>query len=80
MLDWQVTPAADGTLPSVLTVTINSKDLPTPPATLNRAIDGEAGTVRLAGLEPDKRYDVFVSSATADGLASESVRRDLPAA
>jgi hypothetical protein len=30
-------------------------------------------------VDPAKRYDIFVSDATPAGLASESVRRDLPA-
>jgi hypothetical protein len=78
-LRWRVVPAADGTLPSVLTVTVNSKDLPTPPTTTNHAIDGDHGVLDLDGLDARNRYDVFVSDATAGGLASESVRQDLPA-
>jgi hypothetical protein len=77
-LGWRVTPAADGTLPTVLTVTVNSKDLPAPPMTTNVRIDGTSGTLDLTGLDAAKRYDIFVSDATAAGLASESVRRDLP--
>jgi hypothetical protein len=77
-LAWSVTRAADGTLPSVLTVTVNSKDAPAPPMTTNYAIDGASGTLDLPGLDPAKRYDLFVSDATGGGLASESVRRDLP--
>jgi hypothetical protein len=77
-LGWSVTPAADGTLPTVLTVTINSKDAPAPPMTTNHEIDGERGTLDLPDLDPGKRYDIFVSDATRAGLASESVRRDLP--
>jgi hypothetical protein len=46
--------------------------------TTNHDIDGRSGVLDLDGLDADKRYDVFVSDATADGLASESVRRDLP--
>jgi VPS62-like protein len=77
-LTWSVVAAADGTLPTVLTVTVNSKDLPAPPMTTNFAIDGPSGALDLEGLDPTKRYDIFVSDATAAGLASESVRRDLP--
>src|SRR3954449_8960639 len=71
---WSVTPAGDGTPPTILTVTVNSKDLPTPPMTTNYKIDGERGTLDLPDLDPAKRYDIFVSDATAGGLASESVR------
>ena len=78
-LGWGVTPAGDGTPPTILTVTVNSKDLPTPPMTTNYRIEGERGTLDLPDLDPAKRYDIFVSDATAGGLASESVRRDLPA-
>ncbi len=76
-LAWEVTPAADGVLPELLTVTINSKDEAAPPATTNAKISGTRGTLALPGLDPAKRYDIFVSDATAAGLASESVRRDL---
>jgi hypothetical protein len=78
-LAWAVTRAADGTLPALLTITVNSKDEAAPPFTTNVAISGERGVVALPGLEPGKRYDIFVSDATAEGLASESVRRDLGA-
>jgi hypothetical protein len=77
-LAWSVVPAADGTLPAILTVTVNSKDLPSPPMTTNYEVDTERGVLELDGLDPAKRYDIFVSDATAAGLASESVRRDLP--
>jgi hypothetical protein len=79
-LAWAVTPAADGTLPELLTITVNSKDQAAPPATSNTRISGASGTLELPGLDPAKRYDIFVSDATAAGLASESVRRDLVAA
>jgi Vacuolar protein sorting-associated protein 62 len=78
-LAWAVTPAADGELPTLLTVTINSKDEATPPMTTNKPITGTSGTLGLPDLDPAKRYDIFVSDATAAGLASESVRRDLVA-
>ncbi|WCB95053.1 hypothetical protein DSM104299_03795 [Baekduia alba] len=76
-LDWTVVPGADGTLPTALTITINSKDEPAPPRTFNKAIDGTGGSVALEGLDPANRYDVFVSDVSTDGIASESVRRDL---
>ena len=60
-------------------MTINSKDEAAPPATTNTKISGTSGTLPLPGLDPAKRYDIFVSDATAAGLASESVRRDLTA-
>ena len=78
-LTWSVVPLPDGTPPTLLTITINSKDDPAPPATTNHAIDAPAGTLELPSLDPGKRYDLFISDATADGRASESVRRDLPA-
>jgi len=79
-LAWALTRAADGTLPSLLTVTVNSKDEAEPPTTINEPVDGASGTLPLPGLDPAKRYDIMVSDATAEGLASESVRRDLTAA
>ena len=37
------------------------------------------GSIDLKGLKRGKRYDIYVSDATADGLPSDSVRRDLDA-
>jgi hypothetical protein len=78
-LDWTVTPAPDGNRPTLLTVTVNSKDESAPPQTTNYEITGASDTIDLPGLDPAKRYDIFVSDATADGLPSDSVRRDLEA-
>jgi hypothetical protein len=78
-LAWAVTPGAGGELPELLTITVNSKDEAVPPATTNMKISGTSGLAELPGLDPAKRYDIFVSDATAAGLASESVRRDLVA-
>jgi hypothetical protein len=72
---------ADDAAPAALTVTVNSPDEPRrPPRTRNVTVDLAAGSVPLPDLEPGKRYDVRVSAATADGLASPSVRVDVPAA
>ena len=76
-LDWTLAPGASEA--RALTITINSKDEAAPPRTINEEIDGTAGTIMLDGIDPTKRYDVFVSDVDADGIASESVRRDLDA-
>jgi Vacuolar protein sorting-associated protein 62 len=66
--------------PIGLVVTINSPDEPLPPTTERFEIAAHAGSVDLTvPVEPAHAYDIFVSVATPDGLASESVRVDLPA-
>jgi Vacuolar protein sorting-associated protein 62 len=75
---YTLAPAPDGEVPASLTITRNSKDEPDPPATTNEPVTALTGTVTLAGLDPSKRYDLYISSATAKGLASESVRADVP--
>jgi hypothetical protein len=75
------TAPAQAAPPAALTVTVNSPDeLRVPPRTRNVTVDLPAGSVPLPDLEPGKRYDVHVSTVTADGLASPSVRIDVPAA
>jgi hypothetical protein len=74
---YRVLAASGGKRPSALTVTINSPDENLPPTTQTFAIRGATGSVELPGADPTHRYDVYVSAATADGLASESVRSDL---
>jgi len=64
--------------PTGLTVTVNSPDEAAPPITRAFAIRQPTGSVEVNGvIDPTRRYDLFVSAATADGLASESVRCDL---
>jgi hypothetical protein len=76
-LDWEVAPGTPA--PRALTITINSKDEPAPPRTINVGADATRGSVLLRDIDAAKRYDVFVSDVDAAGLASESVRRDLDA-
>ena len=65
--------------PARLVVTLNSPDDPLPPAPERIAIRSPTGTVELPGvLDRDHRYDVTVSVADADGLASASTREELP--
>jgi hypothetical protein len=72
--------AAGGKRPTVLTVTINSPDESAPPTTRSYAIEDPTGDVDVTGaIDHTRRYDVYVSAATAEGLASESVRADLSA-
>jgi hypothetical protein len=78
-LAYRVTPAHGGPAPEALTITLNSKDERLAPMTYNVPISSLTGTLPLADLDPAKRYDLYVSVATPDGLASESVRKDLPA-
>ena len=67
--------------PTALAVTVNSPDEAAPPTTEAFPIDAKTGTVTVsAAVDPSRRYDVYVSSATAEGLASESVRDDRPPA
>jgi hypothetical protein len=75
---YDMLPAPDGTRPSGLAVTINSPDESAPPTTEAFAIEHQTGAVDLsAPVDPSRCYDIYASSATADGLASQSVRDDL---
>jgi hypothetical protein len=77
-LEYETVPAADGPAPTALTVTVNSPDESAPPTTRTLELDAPSGTIELPGdLHPEHAYDVYVSAATTDGLASDSVRRDL---
>jgi hypothetical protein len=61
-----------------LAVTINSPEETAPPTTETFTISRRTGTVDLATpTDPAKSYDVYVSCATAAGIASQSVRVDL---
>jgi hypothetical protein len=75
---YEVQPAPDGKLPTGLTVTINSVDEPAPPTTEAFTIPEPAGSVTVStSVDPSLAYEVYTSAATADGLASESVRSAL---
>jgi hypothetical protein len=75
---YTVQPAADRKLPRGLAVTINSPEETAPPTTETFTISRRTGNVDLATLaDPTKPYDIYVSCATAAGLASSSVRVDL---
>jgi hypothetical protein len=77
-LEYEAVAPADGPAPTALTVTINSPDESAPPTTQTFEIDAPRGTLELPdALDPEHAYDVYVSAATSDGLASDSVRRDL---
>jgi Vacuolar protein sorting-associated protein 62 len=68
-----------GRRPTILVVTVNSPDEKAPPTTATLAVKAPRGTVAVPiEVDPRNRYDVYVSSATAEGLASESVRLDVP--
>jgi hypothetical protein len=78
---YEVAPTADGTLPTGISVTVNSPDEAAPPTTQQFPVDAAAGTVEIgAAVDPACSYDIYASAATAAGLASESVRLDLPGA
>jgi len=62
-----------------LVVTVNSPDDREPPLTHTFPIDPPKGDVLVTDVDPARSYDVYTSIATADGLASESVRSDLRA-
>jgi hypothetical protein len=65
--------------PDRLVVTINSRDEPDPPQTLTFAVDsalrGELATRRT--LDPDKHYDVRLSTVSGDGRASAATLVEL---
>jgi hypothetical protein len=75
---YRVLAAAGSKRPTGVTVTLNSPDEAAPPITRAFRIANATGSVELDGaIDPTRRYDIYVSAATADGLASESVRADL---
>jgi Vacuolar protein sorting-associated protein 62 len=78
---YEVFDTPPGRWPDGLVVTLNSPDEAEPPATERFPIEAHAGAVELTGdVDPAHRYDIHVSVATPDALASESVRLDLPPA
>ena len=77
-VNYTVLPGPDRRIPHGLAVTINSPEEPAPPTTETFTIRTRTGCVDLATpTDPAKSYDVYVSCATAAGLASQSVRVDL---
>jgi Vacuolar protein sorting-associated protein 62 len=75
---YTVQPGPDRRIPRGLAVTINSPEESAPPTTETFTISTRTGTVDLVTpTDPAKSYDVYVSCATAEGLASSSVRLDL---
>jgi hypothetical protein len=78
---YTVQPGRDRKIPHGLAVTINSPEETAPPTTETFTIATRTGCVDLATpTDPTKSYDVYVSCATAAGIASASVRVDLDAA
>jgi hypothetical protein len=70
--------AADRRIPRGLAVTINSPGETAPPTTETFTISTRTGSVELGTpVDPALSYDIYVSCATAAGLASPSVRLDL---
>jgi VPS62-like protein len=75
---YTVQPGRDRKIPHGLAVTINSPEEAAPPTTETFTIATRTGCVDLTTpADPAKSYDVYVSCATAAGLASQSVRCDL---
>jgi hypothetical protein len=75
---YEVKAAPGGRRPMGLAVTVNSPDEIAPPTTETFRIDTATGAVTvMTAVDPLHSYDVHVSAATADGLASDSVRKDL---
>jgi hypothetical protein len=75
---YRVAAGASGKAPVGIVVTTNSPDDPEPPTTETFPIDTTEGDVVVsAPADPASSYDIYVSVAAADGLASESVRCDL---
>jgi Vacuolar protein sorting-associated protein 62 len=76
---YQVLAPPGGRRPTILVVSLNSPDEKAPPTAATLRLRAATGTVSVPiEVDPAKRYDLYVSSATADGVASESVRLDLP--
>jgi hypothetical protein len=77
-VDYTVAPGADRRIPRALTVTINSPGEKEPPTTETIAIAKGTGSVDITtAVDPALEYDVYVSCASAAGIASPSVRIDL---
>jgi hypothetical protein len=75
---YTVTPGADRRIPRALAVTINSPGEKEPPTTETFAISTRTGSVDIeTPVDPTLDYDVYVSCASASGIASPSVRIDL---
>jgi len=75
---YRVLAAAGRSRPTAIVVTLNSPDESAPPTTESFPVEGASGEVELATpVDPARRYDVYVSAATAEGVPSESVRVDL---
>jgi hypothetical protein len=77
-LDYQLAQKGPGSEARGLAVTVNSPDETAPPTTHQVEIAAAAGTIDVPHeADPAKRYDLYVSLASAENLASESVRYDL---
>jgi hypothetical protein len=75
---YTVQPGPDRRIPRALAVTINSPEEAAPPTTETFTIATRTGTVDVTTpTDPTKPYDIYVSCASAAGLASQSVRVDL---
>jgi hypothetical protein len=78
---YTVAPGPDRRIPRALAVTINSPGEKEPPTTETFPISTRTGSVDIAtAVDPALEYDVYVSCASAAGIASPSVRLDLGAA
>ena len=72
---YSVLPGSDRRIPRGLAVTINSPEETAPPTTETFTIATRTGSVDVkTTVDPTKPYDIYVSCATAAGLASQSVR------
>jgi hypothetical protein len=77
-VNYTVLPGPDRRIPRGLAVTINSPGEVEPPTTETFTISRRSSVVDLVTpVDPTLEYDVYVSCATAEGLASQSVRVDL---
>jgi hypothetical protein len=77
-VNYTTTPGADRKIPRGLAVTINSPGEVEPPTTETFTISTRTGSVDVTTpVDPKLAYDVYVSCATAAGIASPSVRVDL---
>ena len=75
---YEVVTAPGAQRPTGLAVTINSPDESAPPTTEAFTLASPTGAVTVtAAVDPSRAYDIYASAATANGLASESVRAEL---
>ncbi|HSS04177.1 MAG TPA: Vps62-related protein [Solirubrobacterales bacterium] len=76
LLDYRLPDGAAA--PKGLAIAVNSPDEAAPPSTYQVEVDAASGSVVVPhDASPSQRYDLYVSQADSDGLASPATRIDL---